>query len=278
MSNNDMNNNDMNQSSFIESVLTVSGINKLSFGKLGLIGLVSILAVGCASQQQQDTADKNLKERARSHTDLGAAYFQQRQLDIALEEFTLATKIDPNFGQAYNGLGLVHAALGQDDIAEKNFKRALQLEPNNSESHNNFGSFLCGRNRIDESVKEFMAAVKNPLYATPVIAYTNAGICSMRKQDVVNAEIYFQRALEVEPLAAVAAYQLASIQFKRNEVAKAKTTLQNVVIAQPTPENLWLSIQIARKLGAKDDEASYALQLRRQYPDSEQAKLLASGN
>jgi type IV pilus assembly protein PilF len=268
----------MSKFSFIDSFILVSGLNKLSFVRLGLIGLLSVLVVACASQQQQDTDDKNLKERARSHTDLGAAYFQQRQLDIALEEFTLATKIDPNFGQAYNGLGLVHAALGQDDIAEKNFKRALQLEPNNSESHNNYGSFLCGRSRFDESIKEFMAAVKNPLYVSPAIAYTNAGICSLRKQDVANAEVYFQKALDAEPLASVAAYQLASIQFKRNEVNKAKTTLQNVVISQPTPENLWLSIQIARKLGAKNDEASYALQLRRQYPDSEQAKLLSTGN
>lgn len=252
-------------------------MKKTSFGKLALIVLTCALAAGCVSQQQQENEDKNLKARARSHTDLGAAYYQQKQLDIALEEFTLAAKVDPNFGLAYNGLGLVHAALGQDDLAEKNFKRALQLEPNNSESHNNFGGFLCARNRIDESIKEFLAALSNPLYATPAVAYTNAGICSLRKQDTVNAELYFKRALEIEPLASVAAYQLALIQFKRNDFAKAKTTLQNIVLSQPTPDNLWLSVQIARKLGARDDEASYALQLRRQYPDSEQARLLASG-
>lgn len=250
---------------------------KISFAKLALIALISSLTIACVSQQQQENDDKILKARAQSHTDLGAAYYQQRQLEIALNEFTAAAKIDPNFGLAYNGLGLVHSALGQDDLAEQNFKRALQLEPNNSESHNNYGSFLCSRNRIDESIKEFVAALKNPLYATPVIAYTNAGICSLRKQDIKNAETYFQNALQVEPLASVAAYQLASIQFKRNDVIAAKTTLQNVVLSAPTPEVLWLSIQIARKLGTKDDEASYALQLRRQYPDSEQAKLLASG-
>lgn len=250
---------------------------KMSFAKLALIALISSLTIACVSQQQQENDDKILKARAQSHTDLGAAYYQQRQLEIALNEFTAAAKIDPNFGLAYNGLGLVHSALGQDDLAEQNFKRALQLEPNNSESHNNYGSFLCSRNRIDESIKEFVAALKNPLYATPVIAYTNAGICSLRKQDIKNAEIYFQNALQVEPLSVVAAYQLASIQFKRNDVTAAKTTLQNAVLTQPTPEVLWLSIQIARKLGVKDDEASYALQLRRQYPDSEQAKLLASG-
>jgi len=267
----------MSMISFIGSLFLASGHKKSSFGKSGLIVLASIFVAGCASQQQQEAADRNLKDRARSHTDLGAAYYQQKQLDIALEEFSIAAKIDPNYGLAYNGLGLVNAALGQDDQAEKNFKRALQIEPGNSESHNNFGSFLCSRNRIDESIKEFMAAVRNPLYVTPAVAYTNAGICSLRKQDVANAEIYLQKALELEPLSSVAAYQLALIQFNRDDAAKAKATLQNAVLSQPTPENLWLSILIARKLGTKNDEASYALQLRRQYPNSEQAKLLASG-
>ncbi len=252
----------------------------VTFDKVKMIALcclVGLMAVGCASQQQQEKDDKNLKARARAHTDLGAVYFQQRQLEVALDEFTEAAKIDPSFGLAYNGLGLVHAALGQDDIAEMNFKRALQIEPNNSESHNNYGGFLCARNRIDESIKEFLAAVKNPLYATPAVAYTNAGICSLRKQDTANAETYFQRALQIEPLFNTAAYQLASIQFKRKDAVGAKVTLQNVMLGQPTPEMLWLAIQIERALGSKDDEASYALELRRQYPDSEQAKLLQSG-
>ena len=245
--------------------------------KLVSLSLISIMLVACASQQQQEADIKNTKSRARSHSDLGAVYLQERQYEIALEEFTLATKIDPNFAIAYNGLGLVHSALGQDAMAERNFKQSIQLEPNNSESHNNYGNFLCARNRIDESIKEFLAAVKNPLYATPEIAYTNAGICALRKQDSANAEVYLQKALQIDPLISVAAYQLAQIQFKRNEPSLAKRTIQNAVISQPTPENLWLSVQIARKLGQRDDEASFALQLRRQYPDSEQAKLLASG-
>jgi len=84
--------------------------------------------------------------------------------------------------------------------------------------------------------------------------------------------------LQIDPLSSVAAYPLASIQFKRSDAAAAKTTLQNVMLGRPSPEMLWLAIQIERALGAKDAEASYALQLRRQYPDSEQAKLLQSGN
>jgi type IV pilus assembly protein PilF len=240
--------------------------------------LFSNFLVACVSQQQQSYDVENAKARARAHNDLGSVYFQQRNFEVALEEFNVAIKIDPTFGLAYNGLGMVHSALGQDVLAEKNFKQAIQIEPNNSESHNNYGSFLCSRGRFDESIKEFMAAVRNPLYATPAMAYTNAGICSLRKQDTGNAEIYFQRALQTEPLFHTAAYQLALIQFNRNDVASAKITLQNAMLSRPGPELLWLSVRIARLLGNRDDESSYALELRRQYPDSEQAKLLQSGN
>jgi len=250
--------------------------NKNKSLTLVLLLLVFVLA-GCASSQQQQQDDKNVKARARAHADLGAVYYQQKQWEIALDEYTEAVRVDPSFAQGYNGLGLVRSALGQDDMAEVNFRKALQLEPNNSESHNNYGSFLCSKNRIDESIKEFLEAVKNPLYVTPAMAYTNAGICAQRKNDSVNAEVYLQKALQIEPLSSVAAYQLANIQFKRKDAVAAKKSLQNVLLGQPGPEMLWLAIQIERVVGARDAEASYSLQLRRQYPDSEQTKLLLSG-
>ncbi|NNG13883.1 MAG: type IV pilus biogenesis/stability protein PilW, partial [Gammaproteobacteria bacterium] len=39
-------------------------------------------------------------------------------------------------------------------------------------------------------------------------------------------------------------------------------------------QGLWLGIQIERKMGDKDAVASYALSLRKQFPDSEEAHLL----
>ncbi len=240
--------------------------------------VVCLLVVGCANQQQQEKDTENTKSRARAHTDLGAVYYQQGKLEIALEEFNTAVKIDPSFASAYNGLGLVNSQLGKDDVADANFRKSIQLEPSDSEAHNNYGSFLCARNRIDESITQFLTAVKNPLYATPAMAYTNAAICSMRKNNVTGAEKYLQQALQIDPLSQAAAYHLASLQFKRNDAISAKKSLQNVMLSRPSAEVLWLAIQIERVVGDKDAEASYVLQLRRQYPDSEQAKLLQSGN
>jgi type IV pilus assembly protein PilF len=252
---------------------------KLKFINIGLIALLSILVGACATPQsgKDEYGETKLGARARAHTDLGAAYMQQNKLEIALGEFNHAIRIDPNYGQAYNGLGLVYAALGEDAKADENFKKAIQVQPDSSESHNNYGSFLCARKRYDESIVQFLDAVKNPLYSTPNLAYANAGICSARKNDVKNAEIYLNKALQIDPLTHSAAHQLAEIQFKRGDVKTAQRTLQNSLLTAPSPEVLWLGIKIERVLGGKDNEASYALQLRQKFPNSEQTRLLLSG-
>ena len=208
---------------------------------------------------------------------MGAAYLQQNKLEIALNEFTIATQIDANHSPAYNGLGLVYAALGEDAKADANFKKSIQIQPKSSESQNNYGSFLCARKRYAESILHFLEAVKNPLYPTPNLAYANAGICSVRNNDMQNAEIYLVKALQIEPLTHSAAYQLADIQFKRGEAAFAKSTLQNTLIINPSAQALWLGYKIEQKLGDQDAQASYGLQLRKQYPNSEQTRLLLSG-
>ncbi len=250
------------------------------------IKLVFVCAILCFLSACETTSQPNgtgsnandpVVDRARAHTELGAAYLQQNKLEIALDEFTQATKIAPNYALAYNGMALVQAALGEDAEAEANFKQSIKLQPTSSESHNNYGSFLCVRKRYDESITEFLAAVKNPLYATPNLAYANAGICADRKKDTKNAEIYLNKALQIEPLTHSAAQQLAEIQFRRGDAATAKKTLQNALLASPSPETLWLGVRVARALGEKDNEASYALELRRQYPNSDQTQLLLSG-
>lgn len=236
-----------------------------------LMVMATVLLTACAAQQAHD------RQSAKVHTELGAGYFQRDQMSVALDEFTEAAKIDPDYALAYNGLGLVYAKLGEDAKADANFKKSLQLEPGNPESHNNYGTFLCSRDRVDESLVQFNAAVRDPLYATPELAYTNAGICSLKKKDEKNAEVYFQKALQFQPLMHQAAYQLALIQFNRGEFEQARKTLVNALVSNPSADVLWLGVRIERRLKDKDAESSYALQLRRNYPDSEQTKALISG-
>jgi type IV pilus assembly protein PilF len=250
----------------------------LDFSKHFITLCMAVLMAACATQPNNPyNRDSAGTQRARAHTELGAAYFQQKKYDIALEEFRIAIENDPQYAMAYNGLGMVHDALGENAKADAAFLHSLQIQPNSSESHNNYGNYLCNHGRYDESIKHFLEAVKNPLYETPNLAYTNAGICSVRKNDLANAELYFNRALQIQPLTHSAAYNLALLQFNRGDAITADKTLQTTIIASPTADVLWLGIQIARRLGAKDNEASYAVQLRKLYPNAKETQMLISG-
>ncbi|HSS46026.1 MAG TPA: type IV pilus biogenesis/stability protein PilW [Burkholderiales bacterium] len=256
--------------------------------KILLLGLAAMLA-GCVQERVQTTSTSPLeappakqadaKRRAQIHTELGSGYYERGQLGVALEELKEALRADSDYAQAYNVLGLVYMELREDADAERNFRQALKLAPLDSDTNNNYGWFLCQRKREQESIKYFLAALKNPLYATPEKSYANAGICARRNSDEAAAEAYFLKALRLRPDQQPALYNMADLKFKRGQHGEAKSYLVKYmqVTSVPTPESLWLGVRIERKLGDSNAEASYAAQLRKRYPDSRETRTLNYG-
>lgn len=236
-----------------------------------------VLCAACALPAAADEP-ADARYRAQIHTELGAGYFSRGQLGVALEELSEAVKADSDYAPAYTMLGLVYMELREHDQAEENFRRALGLEPANSEAHNNYGWFLCQRERTDEAIPHFLAALKNPLYTTPEKPYFNAGVCSLKKGDEKGAEEFFLKAARFQAAPPQTLWHLADINFRRGDYAAAKQYLERFLqSSQPTAEALWLGARLERRLGNRDAEANYSLQLRKKFPDSREAMLLRDG-
>ena len=232
------------------------------------------------AQQSNPYANLNAEdnaryESARLHAELGGAYYANGQLGVALEELTMASQIFPRYAPAFFMLGLVYMDLKEDDAAERAFQKAISLDPESSEAYNNYGWFLCQRGRIDDALKQFMTALKNPRYETPDKPYVNAGICSRKRNDDAGALEYFERALKVQPTHPQALYHSADIQFLKGDFAAAKSLLLRYMKNNaPNAEVLWLGVRVERKLGDRPSEDSYAQMLRQRYPESREALLL----
>ncbi|MFA7318953.1 MAG: tetratricopeptide repeat protein, partial [Sulfuricella sp.] len=153
----------------------------------------------------------------------------------------------------------------------------LNIDSGNSDAHNNYGWFLCQRDRVDEAIGHFMSALKNPLYSTPEKAYLNAGQCSLKKGDDQGAEDFFLRAIKFQPVPPQALFYLADIQFRRGKNNDALFYLEHYMKSGPTPEGLWLGARIAHRLGNRDAEVNYGLQLRKNFPDSREAIAFRNG-
>ena len=243
--------------------------------------IVVVVLAGCASQANKlETGEpRNAAEnRARIHTELGAAYYGAGQMPVAVQELKEAIKADPDYGPAHSQLGLVYMTLNEDAAAQQSFERALKIDPTDSSTNNNYGMFLCQRKREKEAMKHFATALKNPLYATPENAYTNAGVCSRMLGDDVKAEEWLRKALALQPNQSQALYQLADIAFKRDDLMNARALLnRHMQVSTPSADALWLGVRIEQRLGNRTALASYGTQLNNRYPDAPQTKAFNQG-
>lgn len=257
--------------------------------RVGMVVAWAALA-GCAAQRTSDTSgalkpsavpigeESPDRVRARVHTDLASGYFELGNIPVALEEAKEAVRADANYGPAQNIIGLVYAALKEDRLAEESFQRALQINPFDSDANHNYGQFLCQHQREEAGIAHFLAAVRNPLYQAPDRSYTNAGVCARRRGDMTGAEGYFQMALKTRPNQPQALLNMAEISYTRGDFANARDYLSRLAkVTAPNAEVLWLGVRVERRLGDRNSEASYAAQLRKSFPDSKEARALASG-
>lgn len=251
---------------------------------------VALTLAGCDSMSKKDssgpTAESvsmtgdvgDARNRARVHAELAALYVQRGNMAIALEELRIAAAADANYPLTFSLFGLVYMELREPKLAQENFERALRLSPNDADINHNYGWFLCQSGRETESIKYFMQAVSNPLYPASWRSYSAAGVCSMRKNNLKEAEEFFQRALKQEPDEPGSLLQLAQVRYRQGNLEEARRlVMRHNRVAQPGAESLWLALRIERKLGDRNAESNHATQLRRRFATSREYQQLQRG-
>jgi type IV pilus assembly protein PilF len=252
-----------------------------------LVPALALALLGCATPTppeptvdtgtiQSETGEP--RNRARIHTELASLYFEKGNMGVALEELRIATNADPTYPLAHGMFGIVYMELREHQLAETSFKRGLSLAPQDPDLNHNYGWFLCQTKREGESIKYFLQAIRNPLYATPSRSYAAAGVCALRNDDMKEAEQYFQRALAIDANDPASLLHLGQIRFQQGSYEEARRFVTRFnKLVQPTAESLWLALRIERKLGERVAEAGFAGQLRRLYPGSREYQLLQRG-
>ena len=256
-------------------------------GSMALVGLlilpVLLVLGGCAGQGQliqndDTTGDLGTDKRespAALYVQMGIAYLREGQTAIALQKLKKAISIDPQNAQAYNVTGILYERLGKMDLADEHYAKAVELKPRDPYIRNARGSFFCKQGEYEKAQIEFEQALSNPLYSTPWVAMTNAGLCAERAGDVNEAEGQYRRALTSNDNYFQALYQMAKLSFARKDFLSARGYLERYnAVAQSSAVSLWLGVQIERNLGDLNKAREYGSELMAKFPDAPEVQLL----
>jgi len=222
------------------------------------------------------TKAEQKQEGARVHTELAQQYLVNGDLQDALVKVNKALQFDANYVPAHTVAAVIYERINDMPNAELHYRKAQSLAPDKGDTNNNLGWFLCtAEGKTAEALPYFQKAVADPFYQTPSLAWTNAGICEEKAQNLTAADADFRKALEIDSNNGPALYQLAHVLYLQNDAFRARAFIQRFdAQGQPTAESLKLGHDIELRLGNRDAALNYSRRLQSQFPDSEPARAL----
>jgi type IV pilus assembly protein PilF len=206
---------------------------------------------------------------------LGTEYFKKGNLALAKEKLERAEKYNPRDAEVHSVLAVLYERLGIPKEVDEHYKEAIRLAPKDPQISNNYAIYLCRNGRTDEGVKRFIQAAQNPLYRTPEIAYSNAGVCLRSAKRYDDAAATFTRSLQIRPNNAEAAFQFADLEMERGDLAKSRAILDKYLgTYDATPDLLLTAVRVTRAQSDRVAEDKYTRRLRVEFPNSQQLRSL----
>jgi tetratricopeptide (TPR) repeat protein len=86
---------------------------------------------------------------------LAQVYTQIGLSDLAIEHYTAAMRLDPNYSEYYNERGNLLLKLGRLEEAERDYRRAIELSPPYFEVWSNLGQCHRVRGRMEEAITAY---------------------------------------------------------------------------------------------------------------------------
>lgn len=244
---------------------------------IALALLAGLLLGGCASLRSSEDGDTlaGKESPADLYVAMAQEYYRRGQMDAALQRAEHAVKVDGKNARARYMLAFLYQRLGETERADKQFREAVNLDPKNPDIRNAWGTFFCAQKRYSEADEQFNKALENPLYATPEVALTNAGICARQAGDRARAQGYFSRASSANARFGPALFESARLSYEQGDHTAAKGYIDRYFeVAPMEPAALLLAVRVERQLGNKKRAATYEQTLRKRFPNAPEVQQL----
>lgn len=168
--------------------------------KMLLVLLIALLAGLVVAQDSDDLDCESVappSDDLSFYVGLGNGYYAQGDFLTAIDVYSCALAVDPNFAPAYVSRGFAYAAQGNQGAALDDYNTAIERDPNSLAAYNNRGILYTAQGRFGLALTDFdLILALDPENA---VAYNNRAVVHATEGNYELALADFQRALELDP-------------------------------------------------------------------------------
>jgi protein O-mannosyl-transferase len=166
------------------------------------------------------------------HNSLGLISTKDGRTPQAIEEYEVATRLNPKFTEAHINLANALAAEGRFHDALEHYRAATQLEPGLTEAQVGLGSALLQTGNPVEAMTHYQEALRRD----PGLAQAHNGLGAALAMSGRNdqAMAHYAEALRLKPDLATAHLNVAVLLVKQGKVAEAKRHLEAALAIDAT--------------------------------------------
>lgn len=152
---------------------------------------------------------------AEAHNNLGFALASQGKYNVAKTHYEIALELDPDFMLAHNNLGVTHAELGNWAEAIAHFKRALELMPHYTDAKFNLAGALLQQRRFAKAQGLYEELLRERPDDPEI--YNDLGVSLAAQGRPEEAIAYYSKALSLRPGSGTARKKLKEAKDRRDE-------------------------------------------------------------
>ena len=207
---------------------------------------------------------------AYAYNNRGIAYAKVGKYNRAIEEYKTAIQLKPDYAHAYNNRAAAYTLTGEFDRSLKDYSRAIQLRPNYVEAYSNRGATYVLKGDIDCAIADYTEAMRlNPEDAE---AYSSRGIAYEKKGDIDRAIADYTKAIQLNPKDAVAYGNRGVIYYNKGKSAPAIADYTEAVKLNPNDavayNNRGIAYGEAGEFNRAIEDFNRATELKQEYAEA----------
>lgn len=163
--------------------------------RISLLLIILTLLIGCASTQPSNEALNKMSPQELNQLSVklwkNGSYTDP---ELALKYANLATEKDPKYGRAYYTKGFAYYNLKQYELSIENFTKAIEINPHTAECYNGRGWVYGTIDDYEKALQDFSKAIE--LDDNYALAYNNRGYTYLHLKDNIKACEDYKKACD----------------------------------------------------------------------------------